>query len=374
MFGGYQMLERRSYAWAVAAGIIAIVACSLVSLPIGIWALIVLAREDAKAAFGVNGSAAAKSGKPDHFWRRFTVVIVSVILIPIILLLIGLTVAVFTFPNFIRAAVPALVPAKELTAQELQQAGIQHVGGQYRKDSMQTFPLDADGRFNIDNVKGKIDIHGWSSNTVVVHSVIHGKTGESVDAVKINVDADSESVVIHTEQPSSVTGFPWSWGWFKNDSRNDATVDYTVQVPQHARLADVSSVNGTIQIDGVAGDIFASTVNGDTNIKNAAHNLKLSTVNGTISADMDALGSGQSVSLDTVNGEIALGVPDNADAEFSVNTVNGGITSGFPALQAKREFPLGNNLKGSVGRGDANVKVNTVNGAIKILKIQTASN
>lgn len=50
-FGGLQMLHLRSYAWALAAGILAIVSCSLVSFPIGIWALVVLNRQEVKEAF-----------------------------------------------------------------------------------------------------------------------------------------------------------------------------------------------------------------------------------------------------------------------------------------------------------------------------------
>ena len=261
----------------------------------------------------------------------------------------------------------------DVTPEHLQQAGIvQGANGEYRKDSSQSFPLNADGRFGLDNVKGRIEIHGWSSNAVVINAAIHGKTGESVEAVKINIDSAPDRVSVHTEQPSSVTGFPWSWLWFKDDKRNDASVDYTIQVPQHARLADISSVNGRIVIDRVAGDIAASTVNGKMQIKNAVRNLKLTTVNGGITADMSALGGGQSVSLNAVNGEIELALPDDADAKFSVSTLNGSITSEFPSLKVKKEFPVSKNLKGSLGHGGATVKINTVNGGVKILKRPTA--
>ena len=54
------MLRLRSYAWALAAAILSIVACSLIGLPIGIWALIVLARPDVRETF----ANAARSGSP----------------------------------------------------------------------------------------------------------------------------------------------------------------------------------------------------------------------------------------------------------------------------------------------------------------------
>ena len=51
IFGGFQMMEIRSYPWAIAAAILAIVACSLVGFPVGIWALVILLRTDVREIF-----------------------------------------------------------------------------------------------------------------------------------------------------------------------------------------------------------------------------------------------------------------------------------------------------------------------------------
>jgi serine/threonine protein kinase len=51
VFGGIQMLRLRSYAWAVAAAILAIVSVGLVSLGMGIWALVILTRPGVREAF-----------------------------------------------------------------------------------------------------------------------------------------------------------------------------------------------------------------------------------------------------------------------------------------------------------------------------------
>ena len=51
-----------------------------------------------------------------------------------------------------------------------------------------------------------------------------------------------------------------------------------------------------------------------------------------------------------------------------MHTVNGGVSSEFPSLHSKKEFPVGNNLNGSLGQGSASVKVNAVNGTVEILK------
>jgi hypothetical protein len=58
VFGGFKMMKMQSYGLAMAAAIIAMLPCSfccLVSLPAGIWALIVLMKPEVKAAFGQGG-------------------------------------------------------------------------------------------------------------------------------------------------------------------------------------------------------------------------------------------------------------------------------------------------------------------------------
>jgi TM2 domain-containing membrane protein YozV/predicted Ser/Thr protein kinase len=361
LYGGYEMLQRRNYAWAIAAGIVSIISCSLIGFPIGIWALIVLARDNVKSAFGSN-SAVSLAPRTDRFWQRFALITACIILIPIGIALIGGLASVV-----ILHAVPERDHAQEISAPTLPQAGIsQDANGEFRKDSSQSFPFDAKGRFSLDQVSGRVEIHGWSNSTVVINSSIHGKTRASVEAVKINIDSKPDRVAVHTEQSSGGKGFPWSWLWFGKG--NDASVDYVIQAPEHATLADISSVNGHLAIDGVAGDITASTVNGEMQIKGAARDLKLSTVNGQVAADMISLGNRQTVSFDAVNGEFELTVPEDSDAHFSVDTVNGDITSEFPPLKAKKEFPVGYNLNGELGKGSATVKVSAVNGVIKILK------
>jgi hypothetical protein len=235
---------------------------------------------------------------------------------------------------------------------------------EFQQDFNQTLPLAANGRLSLDNVNGRIEIAGWDRHEVAIKALKHGKTRESVEAAKIIINSRPDEIIIHTEQPSSVTGFPWSWLWFKNSKRNDGIVDYAIQVPQNARLKNISSVNGRIVIEDVSGDIEASTVNGQMQVQGAGGNLKLSTVNGRIEAEMASLGRGQSVSLDAVNGQLEAILPSNADAEVSASTLNGGISSEFASLVVKKEFPVGSNLKGKLGNGGAHVKASTVNGGI----------
>ena len=377
LFGGYQMLQRRSYAWAVAAGILGLITCGFISVAVGIWALIVLACDDVKAAFGNGAFVAPSSPATARTGPSFAVVAGSVVLILFGLLCIAML--VFALMPEVRSAaglnqmkIFGGLPFSQmaLTAEQLQAAGIRQERGEFRKETVQSFPLAANGRFSIDNIDGPIEIHGWSSNIVELHAAIHGRTAEAVNALKINVHSEADQVDVHTDFDDHLDS---GWNWLRLIGRGSATVAYVVDVPQQAQLSAVHSVDGRIAIDGVAGPITASAVDGAIEIKHAAHDLKLSTVDGSISASLDALGTGQSVSLHTVDGGVTLALPAASDATFSVHTVDGNVTSEFPELQPKKDSVVGHELNGALGQGAAEVKVETVDGTVHLVKSPAVS-
>ena len=409
LFGAIQMLRLRSYAWSIAAGIVAIVACSLVSLPVGIWALIVLARPDVRHAFEMNRSPVPSAGIPPKANGAGKMVAMAVGLLLVLAVLVGGALLLYPAapPETVPSAsptpslstvpalppVPAMAPAPQLppvpplplpaSAQPVQPAdnsglpptlplnGAPKTPGkltttdEFQEDFSRTLPLTAQGRFSLDNVNGHIEIAGWDRNEVSIKALKHGRSADSVDAINIIVTASPGDVAVHTKVVPNATGSSSFWWWLFNGGRpNAATVDYAIQVPQNAQLKQISSVNGHIIIEDVSGDIKASTVNGEVQVTDAAANLNLSTVNGRIEAELGLLGGGQSVSLNTVNGQIAATLPANASADVSANTVNGSISSEFSALVIKKEFPLRRELHGTLGNGGARVSANTVNGGI----------
>jgi len=158
----------------------------------------------AASAGNAPASTSAASGR---FWRNALIVVGCVLLVPFALLFL-VAVAGMVFGAFGRAA----DRVEPLSAQELQQAGIREEGGEFRKNSTQSFPLNADGRFSIDNVNGLIEIHGWSSNAVALHTSIHGRTAEAVSAVKINVHSYPGQAEINTDLGDHLDS---GWNWLR---------------------------------------------------------------------------------------------------------------------------------------------------------------
>jgi DUF4097 and DUF4098 domain-containing protein YvlB len=233
-----------------------------------------------------------------------------------------------------------------------------------KEEFHQTYQLASDGKVQVDNVNGKIHITGWDKDEVKVDAVKTAPSKSELEAVKIEVDSKPDSLRIHTKYPNS----HWHWKLWKKS--NNANVDYEIKVPMKARLDEVENVNGSVEIEGVRGNVHASTVNGHLEAKGLASEAKLATVNGGVEAVFDKLDG--SVSLKTVNGHVELTLPSNVNADVSGSTVNGGIHSD-PGLTVKKNWPVGSELHGTLGKGGATVKTETVNGGIRVKLVASTS-
>ena len=148
---------------------------------------------------------------------------------------------------------------------------------------------------------------------------------------------------------------------------SSGSVSYELTVPRDVNLDTIETVNGDVEIDSVSGKVKSSTVNGSLNVSGLESDVDLETVNGSIKADFEALGDGQRVNADAVNGKILLILPPNASARINAETVNGSIVADDFGLEPEKGF-VGRDLSGEIGGGDARITLDTVNGSIKVRK------
>lgn len=227
-----------------------------------------------------------------------------------------------------------------------------------------TYPLAPDGRVVLENVNGSVRFKAWDRAEIELHAVKQANKQADLEAVKIEVESKPDQIKIRTQYPKPASG------WFKS-KQNSTTVDYVVTVPRKATLARISNVNGSIEIQGLRGQVNASTVNGRLTASGLAGDASLSTVNGALEAEFEEFASARSVSLSTVNGKASVTLPRNADVTISADTVNGEISADKPFEVKKQRLP-GRSFEGTLGKGLARVKINTVNGAIAIRLAETA--
>ncbi len=232
-----------------------------------------------------------------------------------------------------------------------------------QKEFNQSYALADTGQVRLDNVNGKVRITAWDRAEVKVEAVKLAETEEELEAVKIVIDSKPDQIRIHTKYPST----KWSL-WKRN---NSTTVEYDIKVPSHAVLEEINNVNGRVEIQGVHGRVHASTVNGKLTVEGLTADVDLGSVNGSVLAAFNNLDAVKRASLKTVNGRVSVTLPPDANAEVSAHTLNGGIHCG-PELPAKKHWPVGTDLHGTLGKGGTQINAETVNGSIQMHQAEPA--
>jgi DUF4097 and DUF4098 domain-containing protein YvlB len=235
-----------------------------------------------------------------------------------------------------------------------------------REDFQQTYPLSANGRLSLENLNGSVRIAAWDRDEVQVNAVKRAYRRERLNEAKIEVNATADTLRIKTTYPDWNQTFTDE---HKGRYNNPALVDYTITVPRNARLESIDLVNGSLELEGMAGDVKASSVNGRVTARGLAGEARLSTVNGNVEATFSRLDEAKPITLASVNGNVTIIIPSDANAVVRAGTVHGDISNEF-GLNVQHGDYVGHELHGQLGAGGPRIKLGNVNGRILIKHAQ----
>ena len=258
---------------------------------------------------------------------------------------------------------PRPVPAEPSTADST--ASVDQPEQEQREEFHQTYSLSPTGRVSLENINGGAQIKVWDRAAVQVDAVKKAYRRDRLAEAKIEVDATEENIRIKTEYPDENQTFRSGQGRYDNP----ATVEYTLTVPRKAMLESIELVNGSIDIDGVEGTVKASSINGRVIARGLLGEAKLSTINGPLQATFTQLDESKPISLGSVNGNVTLIIPSNANAAIRAGTVHGSISTDF-GIQVKHGEYVGHSMDGQIGTGGPRIKLGNVNGSIKVTHAQ----
>ena len=272
-----------------------------------------------------------------------------------------------------------------------------------------TWPIAAEGRVDIGNVRGKVTVTGWDQSQVKLEGTLGAGS-----TLAVSGGADRLSLRVKSTES----------GWFgSNGPRHDSVL--ILHVPRNAALEvdvvsadasvadmagkslkvgsvsgdlDLTSAASDIDVDSVSGDVkldapnpnpaartHLQTVSGEIRAKGLAGRIKLETVSGgmdcacgavselntgSISGDADitvAPAASARLHLESMSGSILLHLPAALSARIDAATFSGSIHSDFGAVQDK-EYGPGSNLKAQIGGGDADISVEAFSGDVQLRK------
>jgi len=248
--------------------------------------------------------------------------------------------------------------------------------------------VDSGRWFRLSNVNGSVTISPSSDNQVHVRAEKNpGRDGDIRDVRFAVVQSGGDvriCALTYENDRCDEDGLHSSGDHERRRGRN-VSVKFTVQVPRGVRVGAgtvngsmsvrgvgsevrASTVNGGLEVTDASGQVTASTVNGSVRVTTSAGPVNASTVNGSIDARMGTLSRDGDMKFSTVNGRITVETPASLDANVSLNTMHGGISSDFP-LQISGKFGP-RHAEGTIGRGGRRIGMSTVNGSVELLKVR----
>ncbi|WP_320778890.1 DUF4097 family beta strand repeat-containing protein [Streptomyces sp. CRN 30] len=127
------------------------------------------------------------------------------------------------------------------------------------------------------------------------------------------------------------------------------------------------TVSGNVEAQALTGDLRFHSVSGDLTVVEAGSSVRADSVSGSMIVDCDPASRRTDISLTSVSGEIAIRLPQPADAEVEANTAGGTVSSAFEDLKVTGAWAA-KRITGRLGAGNGRLKATTVSGSIALLR------
>jgi len=271
-------------------------------------------------------------------------------------------------------------------------------------------PIDARGTVEVANVRGRIEVVGWSRNMVAV-------TGTLGEDSRLVFEGSGGRVVLKVERVGEKKG---GWLRWNNGPSEDSLLK--VHVPATASLeldavsadilvsgisasdrlkmdsvsgdADVEADTGRLDINTVSGDVVfsgqadranADSVSGDLRLQGLSGDLNIETVSGdvkvsesrlrqidggTVSGDLEfivELVGNATVDVESMSGEVTLDLPASLSATVNAESFSGSLHADFPVDIIDESGP-GSRMRGKLGSGDARIEIESFSGDVRLRK------
>jgi hypothetical protein len=191
------------------------------------------------------------------------------------------------------------------------------------------FPLDPSGTFSLRAIDGTVEIFGTDSQEVKIVAVKKAFSPERLNAIAIRVDARQNAVNIETTPPPAPR---------HQFSDRSGTVEYTINIPQTARIARVELPTGELVIDGMRGaSIAASLGSGQLVIHNCFCDQTIHVNQGGLNVFFDWMEEHPiSIEAKIEDGNLSARLP--TDAAFHMHAVakEGHVSSDFSPMGTRQ--------------------------------------
>lgn len=196
------------------------------------------------------------------------------------------------------------------------------------------YDLPLNGILSVRNEDGSIHIYASDQPGVRLQATKRAYSAARLSQIKVHVSAENDSLSI-------VTTFPSKKKWSLSD--RSGTVDYTLVVPEQARIASLDLVNGEISIEGMGGGtVNANLTNGRIGARNCFGDMDFRVANGNIDFFYNWWEKESYVAhAAIVNGGVGFFAPMDASFRVQASTASGRIMGNLAKEEKEAERPVG---------------------------------
>jgi hypothetical protein len=191
------------------------------------------------------------------------------------------------------------------------------------------FPLDPSGTFSLRAIDGTVEIYGTDSREVKIIATKKAFSPERLNAIAIRVDARQDSVNIETTPPPAPR---------HHFSDRSGTVEYTINLPQTARIARVELPHGELVIDGMRGaSIAANLGSGQLVTHNCFCDQTIHVNRGGLNVFFDWLEE-EPISIEAVieDGNALARIPTDATFQLHAVAGKGHVSNDFSSMESRK--------------------------------------
>ena len=211
--------------------------------------------------------------------------------------------------------------------------------------------------FALKGISGNVQITGADEvDSVEIWGKRLVRSGSDEDAelhlaqLSVHIETYDSEIGVETRQPTESNGRSYE-------------VEYHVRLPKSLKII-MENVNGQVVIRNMANETKAALVNGGIHVETEKGGCQASVVNGSIYGEV-SLPDAEQCSLNSVNGNITLVLPNSSSCRIDASVVNGDIV--ITHLDIHSLATSKTSVSGIVGEGDATVRVQTVNGNVELI-------
>ena len=223
--------------------------------------------------------------------------------------------------------------------------------------------------------KGRVQVSAGPPRTVRVQatvrkaSSVHYRTYQEGDSVKVDVEVTRRSggadLVIAAPLETTV-----------DLETNDGSIrlegitahcrvhssDGRVELRDLSGDLDASTNKGAVEVFGLVGSAMVRTSNGSARLRMVRGSVDVATVNGSIDF-IGELPAGSASVLEAADGGVRMKLEGRPSLKLDASATNGGVSSSLPIVASVKE---GSDLIGTVGTGEADLRIRAYNGSISI--------